>query len=73
MSEFKVRNATWKDMHYVMTLVNNEGWNPGIQDGRCFFATDAGGFWIAELAGRPIGCVSGVRYKNTGAVRILRL
>ena len=65
MTDFKIRQATLSDMDYVMTLVKNEGWNPGINDGRCFYAADSKGFWIGELAGRQIGCVSGVRYKNT--------
>lgn len=67
MTEFTIRRALPEDMDYVMRLIANEGWNPGLADGQCFYAADADGFWIGELAGKPMGCVSGVRYRNSEA------
>jgi GNAT superfamily N-acetyltransferase len=39
-----------------------EGWNPGLHDARCFYAADPGGFFTAELGGKPAGFVSAVAY-----------
>jgi GNAT superfamily N-acetyltransferase len=39
-----------------------EGWNPGLDDARCFYAADPQGFFLGELDGLPVGCVSAVRY-----------
>ena len=39
-----------------------EGWNPGLNDERCFYAADPTGFFLAELGDDPVGCISGVAY-----------
>ncbi len=39
-----------------------EGWNPGLHDAACFAATDPGGFFVAEVEGEPVGCISAVAY-----------
>jgi len=41
-----------------------EGWNPGVNDGDSFYYTDPEGFFIGELDGKPIGCISAVSYGN---------
>ena len=41
-----------------------EGWNPGIDDAKCFFAADPNGFFLGELEGRPVGCISAIAYDN---------
>ncbi|HRZ86271.1 MAG TPA: GNAT family N-acetyltransferase [bacterium] len=41
-----------------------EGWNPGLHDAGCFYAADPHGFFVGELDGRPVGCVSAVRYDD---------
>ncbi|MFM7188634.1 MAG: GNAT family N-acetyltransferase [Armatimonadota bacterium] len=40
------------------------GWNPGIHDAETFFTADPNGFLVGELDGRPIACVSAVRYDD---------
>jgi GNAT superfamily N-acetyltransferase len=42
-----------------------EGWNPGIHDEKLFYEADCEGFFIAEIAGRPIGCASAVAYDDS--------
>lgn len=66
MSDFKIRTANRRDMDYIVGQARHEGWNPGLADADCFYATDPAGFFIGELAGRPIGCVSAVRYPGDG-------
>ncbi|WP_251134040.1 GNAT family N-acetyltransferase [Rhodomicrobium sp. Az07] len=39
-----------------------EGWNPGLHDASCFYAADPYGFFLAELNGEPVGCISAVAY-----------
>jgi len=39
-----------------------EGWNPGIHDAEYFYGTDPGGFFIGELEGDPVACISAVSY-----------
>lgn len=41
-----------------------EGWNPGLNDGICFFKTDPHGFFLAEENGKICGVISAVKYKN---------
>lgn len=62
MTHFTIRHAAQPDMTYIIDQCRREGWNPGLADEACFFAADPAGFLIAELDGRPIGCVSAVRY-----------
>ncbi len=39
-----------------------EGWNPGLADVPAFLAEDPGAFLVAEVDGRPVACISAVRY-----------
>ena len=39
-----------------------EGWNPGLSDVPAFLAEDPGAFLVAEVQGRPVACISAVRY-----------
>lgn len=59
---FKIREMTLKDMEYAVTWAAKEGWNPGLNDSMCFYNTDPSGFFIGELNGEPIGCISAVAY-----------
>src|SRR5262245_54323198 len=46
----------------IREWANAEGWDPGTHDGEAFFSADPDGFFLGELAGTPVGCVSCVRY-----------
>lgn len=41
-----------------------EGWNPGLSDGDCFFAADRSGFLMGFLEGRPVASISAVKYSS---------
>lgn len=53
---------TRTDLDLAVGWAAAEGWNPGLHDADAFFAADPTGFFIGELAGQPIGCISAVRY-----------
>ncbi len=59
------------DLQYAFDWSVAERWNIGLHDHDVFFATDPSGFFIGELDGQPIGCVSGVAYdENFGFIGI---
>ncbi len=51
-------------MDFLISSAAFHGWNPGLKDGQVFYQTDPNGFFIAELDGKPIGCISAVSYPN---------
>jgi ribosomal protein S18 acetylase RimI-like enzyme len=55
-------------MCFIMGLAEQESWNPGLFDGESFFHADPEGFFIGELAGERIGCISAVRYGAFGFI-----
>jgi GNAT superfamily N-acetyltransferase len=57
-----VRTMARDEVDLAIDLAAAEGWNPGLHDAACFRAADAGGFFVAESEGRPIGCISAVGY-----------
>lgn len=62
------RIAKKDDMKFIMSLAENEGWNPGLNDGACFFSADSQGFFIGEVDGTPIGCISAIKYNGFGFI-----
>ena len=65
MTEYKIRTMRRQDVDFAISWAAAEGWNPGQYDAECFFQTDPNGFFIGELDGEPIGCISAVAYNKT--------
>jgi hypothetical protein len=65
---YVIRNAALKDMDFIIKLAAKEGWNPGLTDAESFFNADRDGFFIGELSGEPIGCISAVTYGTFGFI-----
>jgi len=63
---YTVSNASLDEMDFMIGLAKNEGWNPGLADGRIFYDADPKGFFIGKLKGEPISCISGVKYGDFG-------
>jgi ribosomal protein S18 acetylase RimI-like enzyme len=63
--EYKILNMDRKKFDTVIEWAAAEEWNPGLNDADCFFQSDPHGFFIGELDGKPIGCISAVAYGST--------
>nr|WP_044042694.1 GNAT family N-acetyltransferase [Caballeronia insecticola] len=53
---------TQPDVATALEWAASEGWNPGLDDARAFFAADPHGFFVGTWDGAPIGCVSAIAY-----------
>jgi hypothetical protein len=60
--EITVRAMSRSELDLAVEWAAQEGWNPGLADADCFYATDPDGFLIGCLGSEPIGCISVVRY-----------
>ncbi|TAJ38365.1 MAG: GNAT family N-acetyltransferase [Reyranella sp.] len=59
---FEVNVASADDIARMAGWAADEGWNPGNTDALAFHAADPGAFLIGRLDGRPVACISVVRY-----------
>lgn len=59
---YTIRTVCRQDMPLLIDLAGQEGWNPGLDDAAAFHAADPQGFFVGELEGRPIACISAVNY-----------
>jgi ribosomal protein S18 acetylase RimI-like enzyme len=64
-AEFRVRRMRRDEVALVREWAAAEGWNPGLRDIECFYGADSDGFFLGELGGEPIGCISCVAYDNS--------
>ncbi len=62
---FTVRPMKREEVALIREWANAEGWNPGTHDGDCFYHTDPGGFFLGELDGEPVACISCVAYDES--------
>ena len=65
ITELKIRKMSREEAEFAVEMAAAEGWNPGIHDGELFYETDPEGFFIAEIAGKPVGCASAVAYDDS--------
>lgn len=65
---YKIRHAKFDDMDFILSMAKNEGWDPGIYDAKAFFAADSSGFFVGELDGVIISCISAVKYQDFGFI-----
>lgn len=59
---FQVNIASADDVARMAEWAADEGWNPGDSDVLAFHAADPGAFLVGRLDGRPVACISVVRY-----------
>ena len=65
LDRLRIRRMTGAEVEFAIDLAAEEGWNPGIHDGRCFYATDPNGFFVGELDGELVGCLSAISYGDS--------
>lgn len=56
------RIASQTDLRLMADWAAAEGWNPGLDDAAPFHAADPAGFFLAEVGGRPVACISVVNH-----------
>ncbi|MET9297663.1 GNAT family N-acetyltransferase [Streptomyces sp. NPDC003077] len=61
---FTVVAATLEEWTQVAEWANEEGWNVGVNDVRCFHPTDPDGFFIGRIGSRPVSALSVVNYSD---------
>lgn len=61
-TEIEFAPATREDLDVMIEWAAQEGWNPGLRDAECFWATDPEGFWTARENGEMVACMSQVRH-----------
>jgi GNAT superfamily N-acetyltransferase len=64
MGEIRFRRMTRDEVEKAVSWAADEGWNPGLSDGDCFFKTDPEGFFCAENDGKIVGTISMVNYDD---------
>ncbi len=60
--DFIIRKMKANGIRTALEWAAFEGWNPGLHDAECFFRADADGFFLGEIGGEPVGCISAVNY-----------
>jgi ribosomal protein S18 acetylase RimI-like enzyme len=60
-----IRNMSEHELALALEWAAGEGWNPGLDDAKGFYAADPNAFFLGELEGRPVGCISAVAYDNS--------
>jgi GNAT superfamily N-acetyltransferase len=63
--QLQIRGMRRDEVEFAIDLAAGEGWNPGVHDGACFYATDPNGFFVAELDGELVGSISTVSYGDS--------
>lgn len=63
-SQYVIRRMRRTDVDLAIGWAANEGWNPGINDGECFYDTDPNGFFIGELSDVQVGSIAAVAYDD---------
>ncbi|MEV7545065.1 GNAT family N-acetyltransferase [Streptomyces sp. NPDC089915] len=62
MTRFEITGASAADMKTLCDWADEEGWNPGRGDRFAFAVADPDGFLVGRLDGKPVACISAIRY-----------
>jgi acetyltransferase (GNAT) family protein len=61
---YEIKTAKRSELSLISGMAATEGWNPGLSDMQAFHAQDPEGFLIGWLDGKPVSCISVVRYPD---------
>jgi GNAT superfamily N-acetyltransferase len=56
--DYSIQTMPLAEIEAAIDWAAREGWNPGLNDAKCFHAIDPDGFFMGVLDGRPIARVS---------------
>ncbi len=62
--DYVIRHMTPGEVELAADWAAREGWNPGLQDAKAFYAADPEGFLIGLADNVPVAVISAVRYGN---------
>ncbi|WP_394830673.1 GNAT family N-acetyltransferase [Pendulispora rubella] len=62
---FQIRRMRADETDLIREWAAGEGWNPGLHDANCFYATDPQGFFLGEVDGQPVAMISCVAYDSS--------
>ena len=62
LETYSIEQMRFEDLEMAIDWAAEEGWNPGLYDARCFYATDESGFLKGVLNGEMIASISVVKY-----------
>jgi len=66
-SKVKIRILGYPELEIALDWAAREGWNPGVNDGKCFHAADPQGFLAGFMDERPVATISAVKYGTSFA------
>ncbi|KTD61457.1 GNAT family acetyltransferase [Legionella santicrucis] len=64
MDDYQITRMTREEISTAVEWACQEGWNPGLNDGECFYRTDPQGFFAGKLNGQIIAVGSAVVYDD---------
>jgi GNAT superfamily N-acetyltransferase len=59
---YKITTATENDISLIIDYAAREGWNPGLEDDKAFYAIDPQGCSLGKLNNQIIACISNMQY-----------
>lgn len=65
MDEIFIRKALPEEVPLFIAWAGKEGWNPGIHDGECFYATDPDGWFVAVAGDEIVGTLVLTNYDDS--------
>ena len=67
-AKLQIIAASLNHIDWIISMANDQEWNPGLQDGLGFHTADPTVFFIGLLNGQPICCISAVRHDSMGDI-----
>lgn len=65
MTPYRITTMTRREFGLAVDWAAAEGWNPGLHDAKCFYATDPSGFLMGLVEDEPVAVLSAVKYGET--------
>lgn len=63
--DYQIAVMSPTEVSMALAWADAEGWNPGLDDAKSFYAADPSGFLIGKIQGQPVATISAVKYGAT--------